>query len=67
MELSKKDLVQLLHGQGDNDTADALDATDLPDTLDTDRDGDALAGVGLDQATLQGHLAAGAIGGNMTM
>ncbi len=67
MELAKKDLVQLLHGQGDNDTADALAGADLPDTLDTERDADALAAVGLDQATLQGHIAAGAIGGNMTM
>lgn len=67
MELAKQDLVALLHGQGDNDTADALGAADLPDTIDTERDADALSAVGLDQATLQGHLAAGAIGGNMTM
>ncbi|MCO7221213.1 hypothetical protein [Klenkia sp. PcliD-1-E] len=67
MELAKKDLVQMLHGQGDNDTADALAAADLPDTVDTERDAGALAAVGLDQATLQGHIAAGAIGGNMTM
>ncbi|MEI4273982.1 hypothetical protein TEK04_19850 [Klenkia sp. LSe6-5] len=67
MELAKQDLVQMLHGQGDNDTADALAATDLPVTVDTDRDAEALAAVGLDQATLQGHIAAGAIGGNMTM
>jgi hypothetical protein len=67
VELAKKDLVQLLHGQGDNDTADRLAATDLPDTIDTERDADALAAAGLDQATLQGHIAAGAVGGNMTM
>ena len=66
MELSKKDLVQLLHGQGDNDTADRADAQ-LPDTIDTDRDSDALSAVGLDQQTLLAKLAAGGIGGNLAI
>ncbi|KQS66720.1 hypothetical protein [Modestobacter sp. Leaf380] len=67
MELAKKDLVQLLHGQGDNDTAERVEAADLPDTIDTARDADALTAVGLDQQTLLGHLAGGAIGGNLAM
>jgi hypothetical protein len=67
VEIDRTKLSQLLHTQGDNDTADRLDAAGLPDTLDTDRDGDALAGIGLDQQTLLGHLAGGAIGGNLAM
>ena len=64
MELSKKDLVQLLHTQGDNDTADRADAG-LPDTIDTDRDADALAAVGLDRTQLMAKLAAAGFGGTL--
>ena len=39
----------------------------LPDQIDTVRDSEALSAVGLDQATLQGKLAGGAIGGSMAM
>ena len=67
MELAKKDLVQLLHGQGDNDTAERVEASDLPDTIDTGRDADALTAAGLDQQTLLAHLAGGAIGGNLAL
>lgn len=66
MELSKKDLVQILRGEGDNDTADRAE-TGLPDTIDTARDADALSAVGLDQQTLLAKLAGGAIGGNLSI
>ncbi|WNV75544.1 hypothetical protein [Geodermatophilus sp. DSM 44513] len=66
MQIDKVKLVQLLRGEGDNDTAEKVDAQ-LPDQIDTQRDSDALSAVGLDQATLQGKLAGGAIGGSMAM
>ena len=56
----------LLRGEGDNDTAEKVSAQ-LPDQIDTVRDSEALSAVGLDQATLQGKLAGGAIGGSMAM
>jgi len=66
VQIDKAKLVQLLRGEGDNDTAEKVNAQ-LPDQIDTQRDGDALSAVGLDQATLQGKLAGGAIGGGMAM
>jgi hypothetical protein len=61
MELTKDDLVQLLRTEGDNDTADKVSAQ-LPDQIDTDRDGDALDAVGLDRTQLMAKLAAGGFG-----
>jgi hypothetical protein len=61
MELAKDDLVQLLRTEGDNDTADKVSAQ-LPDQIDTDRDGDALDAVGLDRTQLMAKLAAGGFG-----
>lgn len=66
MKLSKQHLVALLHGQGDNDTADKVDAQ-LPDEIDTDGDSAALQAVGLDEATLNAKMAGGAIGGNLAI
>ena len=60
MKLSKHDLVQLLHSQGDNATAVRVDAA-LPEQIDTERDREVLADVGLDQGRLQAHLAAASI------
>jgi hypothetical protein len=60
MEIDKDDLVRLLRTEGDNDTADK--AAGLPDRIDTDRDGDALAAIGLDRTTLMAKLAAGGFG-----
>jgi hypothetical protein len=60
MKLSKHDLVQLLHTQGDNATAERL-AEALPEQIDTERDRELLASVGLDQARLAAHLAAASI------
>lgn len=60
MKLSKHDLVQLLHTQGDNATADRV-AEALPEQIDTERDRELLTSVGLDQARLSAHLAASSI------
>jgi hypothetical protein len=60
MEISKEDLLRLLHTEGDNDTAEK--AASLPDRIDTDRDGDALAAIGLDRTQLMAKLAAGGFG-----
>ncbi|HEV7876358.1 MAG TPA: hypothetical protein VGP00_06760 [Nocardioides sp.] len=64
MELDKQELVRLLRTEGDNDTADRVDS-ELPDRIDTDRDGDALDGVGLDRTQLMAKLAAGGFGGSI--
>lgn len=66
VQIDKSKLVQLLRGEGDNDTAEKVSGQ-LPDQIDTVRDSEALSAVGLDQATLQGKLAGGAIGGSMAM
>ena len=62
MNLDKQDLVRMLRAQGDNDAADRAER-ELPDQIDTDRDGDALAGIGLDRSELMAKLAAGGLGG----
>jgi hypothetical protein len=60
MKLSKKDLVTLLRTQGYNATAIRA-AESLPEEIDTERDGELLAGIGLDHARLAAHLAAASI------
>jgi hypothetical protein len=62
VQISKEQLLQVLRTEGDNDTADKV-AADLPDQIDTDRDGDALAAAGLDRTQLMAKLAAGGLGG----
>ena len=64
MELDKQELVRVLRTQGDNDTADKAEQS-LPDRIDTDRDGDALAALGLDGTQLMAKLAAGGFGGTV--
>lgn len=64
VNVEKQDLVQMLRAQGDNDTADRAEAG-LPDQIDTDRDSDVLAEVGLDRDELLAKLAAGGIGGGV--
>ena len=54
MKLDRDVLVRVLRTEGDNDTADKVDA-DLPDGIDTDRDGDALDRVGLDGTVADGQ------------
>ena len=61
MKLDKQELVRMLRTEGDNDTADRVES-DLPDAIDTDRDGDALDAVGLDRTQLMAKLAAGGFG-----
>ncbi|WP_091768603.1 hypothetical protein [Blastococcus aurantiacus] len=64
MKLDRQELVRVLRTEGDNDTADRVEAQ-LPDRIDTERDADALAGVGLDRTQLMAKLAGGALGGTI--
>jgi hypothetical protein len=61
VNLDKQELVRMLRTQGDNDTADKVESQ-LPDQIDTDRDGDALDGLGLDRTQLMAKLAGGGFG-----
>ncbi len=63
MQISRDELVRVLRTEGDNDTADK--AQGLPEQVDTDRDGDALAGIGLDRTQLMAKLAAAGFGGTL--
>jgi hypothetical protein len=64
VKLDKQELLRVLHTEGDNDTADKV-AAQLPDEIDTDRDGDALDAVGLDRTQLMAKLAGGGLGGTI--
>ena len=64
MQITKEQLLQVLRTEGDNDTADKV-AAELPDQIDTDRDGDALGAVGLDRTQLMAKLAASGFGGTL--
>jgi hypothetical protein len=64
VKLDKQELVRVLRTQGDNDTADKVEAG-LPDEIDTDRDAGALEGAGLDRTQLMAKLAGGAFGGTL--
>ena len=64
MKLDKQELLRMLHTEGDNETADKV-AAQLPDEIDTDRDGDALDAVGLDRTQLMAKLAGGGLGGTI--
>lgn len=61
VKLDKQELVRMLRTEGNNDTADQVDER-FADQIDTDRDGDALAAVGLDRTQLMSKLAAGGFG-----
>ncbi len=61
MRLDKQELLRVLRTQGDNDTAARVEEQ-LPDEIDTDRDGGALDAVGLDRTQLMAKLAAGGFG-----
>ena len=65
MKLDKQELVRMLRTEGDNDTADKV-AAELPDQIDTDRDGDALAAAGLDRTQLMAKLAGGSFGSTLS-
>lgn len=64
MKLDRDELVRVLRTEGDNDTADKVESG-LPDEIDTDRDADALEGVGLDRTQLMAKLAGGGLGGTV--
>jgi len=64
MKLDKQELLRVLHTEGDNETADEV-AAQLPDEIDTDRDGDALDAVGLDRTQLMAKLAGGGFGSTL--
>ena len=64
MKLDKQELLRVLHTEGDNDTAGRV-AAQLPDEIDTDRDGDALEAAGLDRTQLMAKLAGGGFGGTI--
>ena len=64
MKLDRQKLVETLRTEGDNDTADKV-AAQLPDEIDTDRDGDALDAIGLDRTQLMAKLAGGGLGGTI--
>jgi hypothetical protein len=64
VEINKDELLRMLRTEGDNDTAEK--AAGLPDRIDTDRDADALAGIGLDRTQLMAKLAAGGFGSTLT-
>jgi hypothetical protein len=61
VKLEKQRLLEILRTEGDNDTAQAVESQ-LPDQIDTERDADALSGVGLDRTQLMAKLAAGGLG-----
>ena len=64
MKLDKQELLRVLHTEGDNETADKV-AAQLPDDIDTDRDGAALEAAGLDRTQLMAKLAGGGFGGTI--
>jgi hypothetical protein len=64
VKLDKQELLRVLRTEGDNETADRVEAP-LPDEIDTDRDGDALDAVGLDRTQLMAKLAGGGFGGTL--
>jgi hypothetical protein len=64
VKIDKQELVRVLHTEGDNDTADRV-AARLPDQIDTERDGEALAALGLDRTQLMAKLAGGGYGGTI--
>ena len=63
MKIDKTQLVEMLRAQGDDQAEGKVSG--LPDEIDTERDADALAGIGLDQETLRTKMAAGGLGGNL--
>ncbi|MGY1638434.1 hypothetical protein ACI78V_17440 [Geodermatophilus sp. SYSU D00742] len=65
MKLDKQELLRVLRTEGDNDTAEKVEAQ-LPDEIDTDRDGDALDAVGLDRTQLMAKLAGGGFGSTLS-
>jgi hypothetical protein len=65
VKLDKQELLRVLRTEGDNDTAEKVESQ-LPDEIDTDRDGDALSAVGLDRTRLMAKLAGGGFGSTLS-
>jgi hypothetical protein len=65
VKIAKQELIRVLRTEGDNDTADRV-AGALPDEIDTDQHGDALADAGLDRTQLMAKLAGGGFGSSLT-
>ena len=61
MKLTRQALVETLRTEGDNDTADKVEAQ-LSEEIDTDADAAALEAVGLDRTQLLAKLAGGSLG-----
>ncbi|MGY1916671.1 hypothetical protein [Blastococcus sp. SYSU DS0973] len=61
VKLDTQELVRMLRTEGDNDTADRVEGR-FGGQIDTDRDGDALAEMGLDRTQLMSKLAGGSFG-----
>ena len=62
MQFDKTQVLDLLRSQGQHDQATQAEGQ-LPDTVDTDRDGGLLQGLGLDPMKLIGLLTGGGGGG----
>jgi hypothetical protein len=65
VKLDKQELLRVLRTEGDNDTAAKVESQ-LPDEIDTDRDGDALTAAGLDRTQLMAKLAGGGFGSTLS-
>jgi hypothetical protein len=61
VKLTRQALVETLRTEGDNDTADKVEAQ-LSEEIDTDADAAALEAVGLDRTQLLAKLAGGSLG-----
>lgn len=61
MNIDKSQILELLRSQGDHGKADQADK-ELPDQVDTDRDGGLLGKFGIDVGDLIGKLGGGGIG-----
>ena len=61
MNIDKAQILDLLRGRGDDDQADAADR-ELPDQVDTDRDGGLLQKFGIDIGDLLKRFGGGGLG-----
>jgi len=61
LNIDKSQILELLRSQGDHGKADQADK-ELPDQVDTDRDGGLLGKFGIDVGDLIGKLGGGGIG-----
>ena len=62
MQLKKQTVVDFIRQRGDQERVGEAEEI-LPDQIDTERDGEALASIGLDETQLMAKLAGGGYGG----